>query len=261
VRRARALYLAMGGIQETLARMGPSVEGDEEEENRWQPNGSPNVLEYETGEVVVVVEEETAKVSLNAVSGDALKDLLEEAGADPEEVDRLADVLADFIDSDDLTNLDGAEESDYEAMGLSYGPFNGPLLAIDQLLLVPGFTPELFYGYGQPAAPFEKEKYEKYRDLPWPGQDSLFQIGTVYGSNAEFSGDEDEEDDLLGDESGAWEEEEEEEEEVPWAPNGIYRILACAKCRAGPPPVLLCMIVQYTPNKKPGYEILFRKIL
>ena len=32
-------------------------------------------------------------------------------------------------------------------LGLPYGPFNGPLLSLDQMLLIPGITEQLLYGY------------------------------------------------------------------------------------------------------------------
>jgi general secretion pathway protein K len=268
LRRSQALYLAVGGAYEALARMGYAVTTDDDTKD-WQPNGKPNVVEYEIGQAIVVIEEETQKVNINEAPPDQLKKVLEKAGVEEDALDKFTDVIGDFLDPDDLTRLDGAEKDDYEQMEMHYDPFNGPLIAQDQMLLIPGITQKLFYGYGQEAKPFKKGKYKKFRDLPWPGEDSLFQNCTVYGTTTQLFTDESEEEEVSEDQETAKddaeeeeiEEEEIEEETVAWEPNGIYRILSCGRSYGGSSAVLLWMVVHYIPNKKPGYEILHRKIL
>lgn len=256
LRRSQSLYLAIGGAYEALAHMGHTVDADEEaEEGNWMPNGAPNTVKYETGQAIVVIEDESKKVNINIPNHDLLVEVLEKAGLAKEESDALANVITDFLDSDDLPGLQGAEKDDYKEMGIPYAPFNGLLTGLDQLLLIPGVTQKLFYGYDQKAKPFKKSQYKELRDLPWPGEDSLFQNCSIYGSNVQLS----ETEDLTDDED--LEDDEDTEEKVAWAPNGIYRILSSGKASTGSPSVLLWMVVQYRPDQKPGYEVLYRKIL
>jgi hypothetical protein len=46
-----------------------------------------------------------------------------------------------------------------------------------------------------------------------------------------------------------------------WEQGGIYRILSYGETYTGPPAVMVWLIVRYLPNKMPGYEVLFKKIL
>ena len=57
--------------------------------------------------------------------------------------------LKDWLDSGDdeaITGLSGAESSYYQDLSPSYSPRNGPIADINDLLLIKGITPELFYG-------------------------------------------------------------------------------------------------------------------
>jgi general secretion pathway protein K len=57
--------------------------------------------------------------------------------------------LKDWLDSNDddaITGLSGAESSTYEDREPPYPARNGPVRDLDELLLVKGITPELFYG-------------------------------------------------------------------------------------------------------------------
>jgi len=57
--------------------------------------------------------------------------------------------LKDWLDSGDddaITGLSGAETSYYEGLRPPYPARNGPLTDLDELLLVKGITPELYYG-------------------------------------------------------------------------------------------------------------------
>lgn len=57
----------------------------------------------------------------------------------------IADAILDWIDSDDTVRQYGAELGDYAALG--YEPSNGPMLSLDELLLVRGVTPQMVFGF------------------------------------------------------------------------------------------------------------------
>lgn len=71
----------------------------------------------------------------------------EEFGLDDDQIGSIVDSLIDWLDEDDdETGLGGAEDSYYRSLSPSYTCKNGPIEFIEELLLVKGITPELYYG-------------------------------------------------------------------------------------------------------------------
>jgi general secretion pathway protein K len=60
--------------------------------------------------------------------------------------DTVVDSILDWIDPDDFRRINGAENDYYQSLKEPYNCKNGPLDSIEELLLVRGVTPELFYG-------------------------------------------------------------------------------------------------------------------
>jgi general secretion pathway protein K len=244
---SRALHLAIGGAYEALGRAGQElpIDAGEDTAGTWQPDGQPQVVAYERGQVLIFIEKETEKINVNLVDHEQLKAVIEQAGMEPAAAGTLADVIQDFVDKDDLVRLGGAEKNQYEKMGVPYPPFDGPLHTLDQLLLIPGITQQLFYGGNLTTE--NGEDGAETPDLPLlPGKTSLFHMLTVYGNNKILQG----ENELMG----------EILEPRVWEPGEIYRILSYAKLKDNPTAVLVCVIFRYTPEQQSGYQILFRKI-
>jgi len=256
-RKSQATYLAIGGCYEALARMGqqPStgLEGmhskDTTESDNWQPDGTSHVVRYETGQAIVVIEAEDQKVNVNKASPQQLEAVLEKAGFKGDAADGLADVIADFIDKDDISRLHGAEKDQYKQNGLPYGPFNGPLTSLDQMLLIPGITQQIFYGYGLEDLITGETESEPLADPAFPRKHSLFDMFTVYGNNLVFL------DKESAESSGL------KRQINTWKSGGVYRIISCGKPSTGSPSVLIWLIVQYAPQSKNVFEILYRKTL
>lgn len=248
-RRSQALYLAIGGCYEALARMkqAPRSVLDKRPDLIWQPDGAAHLLRYQTGEVLVSIESEASKVNVNLATPEQLKLVLEGAGVSDKVTDQLADVICDFIDADDMVRLHGMEAAGYKRSGLQSGPFNGPLLSVDQLLLVPGITEELLYGYLRGGGGARERASGAGSGQMVPGGSSLFQMLTVYGRNTTLP-----QPDL---------EEVLEDRIIPWENGGVYRIFSTGKALNGPPAVTICLIVRLAPQSKQGYEVLHRKIM
>ena len=262
LRKSQALHFAIGGCFEALARMGrqgaSGLEGgsfgkarksfgSDEDDDSWRPNGRPHVVEYTTGEALVIIEDENRKINVNTARPEQLKTVFTRAGMEEADAEGMGDVIADFVDQDDLRRLNGAEKDQYKEKGLPYRPFNGPMTSLDQMLLIPGITPQLFYGYG-PRSDQEDENESEVPQIPLlPGKDSLFQMLSVYGTNQ-----------VLQDEET---EEAFKEQIANWKAGGIYRILSCGKPRTGAQTVVIWLIVRYAPEAQNGYEVLYRKIL
>jgi general secretion pathway protein K len=67
-------------------------------------------------------------------------------GLDPEAVDNIVDAIKDWLDPDQEITRFGAEDGYYLSLKTPYRVRNGPLPVLEELLLVRGVTPELFYG-------------------------------------------------------------------------------------------------------------------
>lgn len=249
LRKSQALHLAIGGCYEALARMGQPLPLSREElgATNWQPDGQPRIVDYETGQALVVVESESQKLNVNLAAPEQLKPVLEKAGVDEGDSERIADAIADFIDSDDVPRLHGTEKDGYQKAGLHHIPFNGPIARLEQLLLVPGITSQLLYGYGMTRVTQEATEAEEVHIPSLPGRDSLFEMLSVYGTNTSLN--------------QTQAEERLKEKVVTWQSGGIYRILSCGKSSGGAPAVVMCLIVRYSPGTQNGYEVLYRKIL
>ncbi|MDZ8118561.1 general secretion pathway protein GspK [Pontiella agarivorans] len=63
----------------------------------------------------------------------------------------LVDAILDWIDADSNTRANGMEEEDYQALDNPRHVKNGRLESPEELMLVYGITPDLFYGRGHPA--------------------------------------------------------------------------------------------------------------
>lgn len=68
-----------------------------------------------------------------------------------EERSELVDRIIDWIDGDDIARAAGMEEDDYQELDPPRHVKNAKLDTPEELLLVHGVTPELFYGDGNPA--------------------------------------------------------------------------------------------------------------
>lgn len=58
----------------------------------------------------------------------------------------IVDAIVDWIDADDIESDHGVESSYYQSLEPPYSAKNGPIYNVEELLLVRGISPELFYG-------------------------------------------------------------------------------------------------------------------
>lgn len=96
-------------------------------------------------EVKVIIHDETTKLPLNRLNETQLRFLFEVLGFESGDCEELTDCLLDWIDSDDLKRLNGAEKDDYEReYGVEIIPSNGIIVSWEEFRLIKGFR-ELFY--------------------------------------------------------------------------------------------------------------------
>lgn len=101
------------------------------------------------------ISDEYGKINLNALlernDRDRENPILVEAlrllFANRETENDPTDAILDWLDEDDSEQgSGGAEESFYQSLEIPYRPKNGPMESIEELLLIAGITPEVYYG-------------------------------------------------------------------------------------------------------------------
>lgn len=109
-------------------------------------------------EVRVTFEDESAKLPLSELDYDTLLILFDVLGFDLPERERLADGLLDWIDENDIRNLNGFDGEDYEDMDPPYRPANGPIQSWDEFRLIHPFNSLFFDESGRPNARWRRFK-------------------------------------------------------------------------------------------------------
>ncbi len=126
------LHLAIGWLRATEAAKRPAVDG------------TPIELVRGTTRLTIRIEDEAGKIDLNRSGVAMLRGLLEDLAHPADEIDRLIDAIADYRDADPDPRPNGAEDRDYQALGLKHGAKDAPFQAIEELRQVVGMTDQLY---------------------------------------------------------------------------------------------------------------------
>lgn len=141
-RRIQARTLAWAGLQRALLALQSDPTPYTAFGGLWQEITSDlDPLDLETGTFRVEGFDEAAKVNINVASEEQLLLLLQD--------EELRDALLDWRDSDDQPRLYGAESDYYLSLERPYKAKNGLLDTLEEMLLIRGVTPDLFYGNPQ----------------------------------------------------------------------------------------------------------------
>lgn len=106
--------------------------------SRWSIDGRPHDVTFDGTRLRIRVEDERGKVPINALDEAMVQRLVAAAGLQGPQARIAAESLLDWTDDDDEPRLDGAEAPYYRRQQVS--PRNGPLLSLDELLEVRGWT-------------------------------------------------------------------------------------------------------------------------
>jgi len=140
----RCGYLASAGIERAAMELLWSVTSPD---SRLIPKGATSVdYVFPSGNVRVDIIPETAKLDVNKSSGEDLAKLVMALGVDPGQAQEIAAGIVDWRQpGSDLS------DGDYSALGSSFHPPHASFREIEELLLVRGVTPDIFYGTYVPA--------------------------------------------------------------------------------------------------------------
>jgi general secretion pathway protein K len=151
--------LAKGGVQRAVAelvfkhdrgvqQMRKTLKSEEipPDKKEWMTDGRPYLLSSDQAVCELRIMSEAGKIDINTVSENTLRKVVGNLGLQGEARDVVADSIMDWRDPDDFYRVNGAENDYYQSLKEPYTCKNGNLDSIEELLLVRGVTPELFYG-------------------------------------------------------------------------------------------------------------------
>lgn len=151
--------IAQGGFQRAIAELiykhDPKVQQvrkslkSEEippDKKEWMTDGRLYSLSFDQGVSETRIMSEAGKININTISETTLRKIMGNFGLEGEARDIVVDSIMDWRDPDDFHRLNGAENEYYQSLKEPYYCKNGNLDSIEELLLVRGITPDLFYG-------------------------------------------------------------------------------------------------------------------
>lgn len=142
---ARFRAAAEAGIAWTaLHLLAPPSAFEDQADAAWIPDGAPRPFAFGDETLEIRIDNEYSRIDLNKAPKDLLAALVLAAGAQQETADALADAIEDWRDTNDLAELNGAEDGDYADAGLSYGAKDGPFDSVEELQLVLGMDRALY---------------------------------------------------------------------------------------------------------------------
>jgi general secretion pathway protein K len=112
--------------------------------DRWPADGSIREVRIGDARVRISTLDEAGKIDINYASAELINSLLLKSGVETDVALWLADSILDWRDKDEFRRLNGAEDSDYRAAGLSHGAKDARFESVDELRLVLGMTEEIF---------------------------------------------------------------------------------------------------------------------
>jgi general secretion pathway protein K len=151
--------LAKGGVERAVAelvfkhdrrvqQMRKTLKSEEipPDKKEWVTDGRPYLLSSDLAVCELRIMSEAGKIDINVVSENTLRKVVGNLGLQGEARDIVVDSVMDWRDPDDFYRINGAENDYYQSLKEPYTCKNGNLDSIEELLLVRGVTPELFYG-------------------------------------------------------------------------------------------------------------------
>ncbi len=131
-----------------LASTGKKGDDEDKEETviRWRVNTDIPPVPFAYGNFTVHMDNESGKIDINRADERMLGMILSAFAIDEKTKAVIADSILDWRDADDLHRISGAENKYYQSLPNPYSAKNGNFDSPEELLLVKGMTPEIFYG-------------------------------------------------------------------------------------------------------------------
>jgi general secretion pathway protein K len=141
-------YLALAGFQqgvyEVIRQFAQARSGNQPSTDLFESDWKRGTLGDGVYEVRFI--DEAGKFNLNRATQDTLRSVFLNLGIEQDRANVMTDSILDWIDTDDLHRVNGAENDYYMSLSPPYTAKNGPFDSVEDLLWIRGVTPELFYG-------------------------------------------------------------------------------------------------------------------
>jgi general secretion pathway protein K len=137
--QTQAHYAAEAGLMRAIYGL-----QDPQVRQRWIGDGRAYQFRYDAADVVIHATDEGGKIDLNTATPEVLQNLFQAAGQQPAEAQMLATHVVDWRNPATMAGEGDAQRAAYVAVGLHYGPRNGPFASIGEVQLVLGMTPTLY---------------------------------------------------------------------------------------------------------------------
>ena len=157
----QSYYIAVAGLNRAVSELikneilpqkvkSPDSEDDDEEadeeEISWRINADIPAIAFGEGQFEVKIGNESGKVNINRANRRLLRMMLNGFDLDDSDKDVIVDSILDWRDKDRNHRISGAEDDYYDSLPEPYECKDGDFDSIEELLLVRGVTPEIFYG-------------------------------------------------------------------------------------------------------------------
>ena len=170
-KNAQYIYLNEDGV--LLFKKEKKVEGKEEDEIPERKG------ELGKGTFSYTLTDEDGKLNINTAPPLQIRYIIDNSGVDITDVDTIVDSIIDWIDAGtgNLHMLNGAEEDYYQSLEKPYSCKDGVFDSINELLLVKGVTPEIFYGSTKEGEDEGKNGEDEKKEY-----EGIAQYFTIWGS-------------------------------------------------------------------------------
>jgi len=170
----QAYYIAVAGLnkaieqiirQEIMPQRIVTIDEDSGDESApeqmpdWRINTDIAPVAFGNGSYEVRIENVSGRININLANKHLLKTLLSGFDLDESEKDIITDSILDWRDADRNHRLNGAEDDYYQSLAVPYEAKDADFDSVDELLMVRGMTPEIFYqGFENFVTVFPKSK-------------------------------------------------------------------------------------------------------
>ncbi|MDQ1333063.1 MAG: Type secretion system protein [Thermodesulfobacteriota bacterium] len=168
--QSEAYYLALAGLNKAIGELirnqvilqktklfddktkreekrgGAAPDGGNEDSARWRINVNIPPVPFGAGTFEVKIGNEVGKININQANEGLLKIMVDAFDLEDQQKVIIVDSILDWRDKDNLHRLNGAENEYYNSLPEPYECKNGDFDSEEELLLVRGVTPEMYYG-------------------------------------------------------------------------------------------------------------------
>ena len=128
-------------------RTSDSEESDKHKDEKWSPSKNPYSVTIGDRNCDVYLSSENGKININGlndINREFLVNFLKKMGVDASDADTITDSILDWMDADDFTHVNGAEDGFYGSLPDPYKSKDAPFYSIEEMTLVQGVTPGIF---------------------------------------------------------------------------------------------------------------------